>query len=90
MMLIEASWPSNSDAAVTKRTLLTGPRPCAVGLGWGAPRRTSCTSERSVIVSTVSGVGCYRGVRPGWPFCAGLVGGNARAARPVGWGRSII
>ena len=24
MMLIDASWPSNSDAAVTKRTLLTG------------------------------------------------------------------
>jgi len=24
MMLIEASWPSNSDAAVTKRTLLAG------------------------------------------------------------------
>ncbi|MNN97074.1 hypothetical protein D3C81_2161680 [compost metagenome] len=56
-MLIEASWPSNSEAAVTNRTLLVGvagvvgvmaPLPVAArGLG-----AVLLTSERSVIVST--------------------------------------
>ncbi|MNR07812.1 hypothetical protein D3C85_1239420 [compost metagenome] len=58
MMLIEASWPSNSEAAVTNRTLLVGvagvvgvmaPLPVAArGLG----AAVLLTSERSVIVST--------------------------------------
>jgi hypothetical protein len=49
MMLIDASCPSNNEAAVTKRTLLAGAPP---GVAPGLAVAVLLTSERSVIVST--------------------------------------
>src|SRR5439155_15108864 len=47
MMLIAASWPSNSDAAVTKRTLLVG----------RYSARALCSAERSVMATLSERVG---------------------------------
>ena len=44
MMLIDASWPSNRLAAVTKRTLLTGLKTCGL-----------CVAERSFMANLVAG-----------------------------------